>query len=180
MTHGVLIPNMVAAKNIDTYNASFVSTTDVDNGALIVKGDISSDASEGQVFEATLTDTANTLGVWMAFSPEDTILVDGAGNQYKIGILDPRTFTNVAGLVFSAFKPQVEDIITVAGGITGVSALAYAIIDAANDGKLVFSATANASGTTFKVLETTYISIASANAYGSQRVTAYKLQCTNN
>ena len=56
----------------------------------------------------------------MAFSAEDVVLTDALGNQYKVGTLDPRAFTNVAGTVFSGFQPQVGDIITIsADGIEG-------------------------------------------------------------
>jgi hypothetical protein len=109
----------------------------------------------------------------MAYSPEDTITVDAAGNQYKIGQLDPRTFTNVAGLVFSAFKVQVGDKVLIsADGISGDAADYVVAVNGAT--KLAF-ADAAISGLSFKVVETTYMSIATGNP--SQRATAYLLEC---
>ncbi len=113
----------------------------------------------------------------MAFSPEDVVLTDELGNQFKVGTLDPRAFTNKAGVVFSGFRPMLGDLILIsADGIEGTKD-AYAIA-AAGKNKLQFSAEAGA-GLTYKVVETTYISVASANKIGSQRVTAYLLECVN-
>ena len=118
----------------------------------------------------------------MASSPIDTILVDALGNQYKPGILDPRAFTNVAGKVFSAFKPQVGDIITMtaAGFSNDYSDTMLYANAVASQGTLAFGATQTASALSFKVLEVTYISIASASNLGTQRVAAYKLECVAN
>ena len=114
----------------------------------------------------------------MAYSPEDVVLTDGLGNQFKVGTLDPRAFTNIAGTVFSGFKPQVGDLVLVsADGISG-EANSYAV--AANGtSKLAFAGDA-IDGLSFKVVETTYISLASANNIGSQRVVAYLLECVAN
>ena len=115
----------------------------------------------------------------MAFSPEDVVLTDDLGNQFKVGTLDPRAFTNRANVVFSGFKPQVGDLVLIsADGISGGTAKAYAV---ATNGSSVLAFADNAiSGLSFKVVETTYISVASANNIGSQRVTAYLLECVAN
>ena len=36
----VLIPTLTAAKNVDIYNGSFIATTDLDNGNVFAKGDL--------------------------------------------------------------------------------------------------------------------------------------------
>ena len=82
---------------------------DLQNGSVFAKGDEYSE----QVYEIAAPAEGNLKGLWMASSPIDTVLTDATGNQYKPGILDPRAFTNPKGLVFSAFKPQVGDIITI-------------------------------------------------------------------
>lgn len=178
MAKGILIPTLTAAKNIDVLNRSFVSATDIDNGYVFTKGDLSADADKTQVYKAVTPAEGSLTGLWMAFTAEDVVLTDELGNQFKVGNLDPRSFTNRANTVFSGFKPQVGDLVLIsADGISG-SAAAYAV--AANGAsKLAFNETAGA-GLSFKVVETTYISLASANNIGSQRVTAYLLECVAN
>lgn len=168
----VLVPSLVAAKNIDSLNASFIDdTNDYENGAIIAAGDYSKE----QVYEvAAVGEDLHNL--FMVFSPEDTIITDAAGNEYKIGINDPRTFTNVAGKVFSAYRPQVGDKILIsADGIEG-TADDYAVA-ATGESKLQFDSAA-ADGLSYKVLDdSAYISIGGASAIGSQRVAAYLLEC---
>jgi hypothetical protein len=62
----------------------------------------------------------NSSNLWMAYSPEIVTVVTATGNKYRGLTPDPREFTNIEGEVFSAFKPQVGDIITLtAEAITG-------------------------------------------------------------
>lgn len=178
MAKSILIPTLVAAKNIDSYNRSFKGEADIDNGNVFVKGDLSVLADESQVYAAEAPATGSLSGLWMAFTAEDVVLTDDLGNQFKVGTLDPRAFTNKAGTVFSGFKPQAGDLILIsADGIEG-DAADYAV---AVDGeyKLAFADEA-IEGLSFKVVETTYISVASANNIGSQRVAAYLLECVAN
>ena len=167
----VLIPSLVAAKNVDSYNATFMSATDdIDNGMVFAAGDY----SEEQVYDvAAISDLHN---IFMAFSPEDTIITDAMGNEYKIGINDPRTFTNVKGKVFSAYRPQVGDKILIsATGIEGTAA-DFAVV-AAGENKLQY-ADAAVDGLSYKVLNAdTYISIGGATNIGSQRIAAVLLEC---
>ena len=178
--NAVLEQTLTAAKNVDIYNGSFIySSADLNNGSVFVKGDESSE----QVYEAVAPSTGSLNNLWMASSPVDTILVDALGNQYKPGILDPRAFTNPKGLVFSAFKPQVGDIITIsADGISGDYTDGTTKYVNAADGefKLAFGTTQTSDALSFKILKPTYISVASANAIGSQRIVAYKLECVAN
>ena len=167
----VLVPTLVAAKNIDSLNASFIdNTNDYENGAIIAAGDYSKE----QVYEVAAVSELHNL--FMVFSPEDTIITDAAGNEYKIGINDPRTFTNVKGKVFSAYRPQVGDKILIsAEGIEG-TADDFAVA-AAGESKLQF-ASAAVDGLSYKVLDdSAYISIGGASNIGSQRVAAYLLEC---
>ena len=178
--NAVLEQTLTAAKNVDIYNGSFIyEDADLQNGSVFAKGDEYSE----QVYEIEAPATGSLNGLWMASSPVDTILTDATGNQYKPGILDPRAFTNPAGLVFSAFKPQVGDIITIsADGIKGTyDAETTAYVNAANgEFKLEFGTTQTSNALSFKVIKPTYISVASANAIGSQRIVAYKLECVAN
>ena len=174
----VLVPTLTAAKNVDIYNGSFISETDLDNGAVFGKGDLSESGS--QVYETVTPATGKLSGLWMAFSPEDTVITDAVGNQYKIGINDPRTFTNVANVPFSAFKVNVGDLVTMTaeGFSNSIGENTYAVAQNGSN-QLLFASDA-IDGLSFKVIETTYLSIAGANAIGSQRVTAYLLECVAN
>lgn len=177
--NAVLEQTLTAAKNVDIYNGSFIyEDADLQNGSVFAKGDEYSE----QVYEIEAPATGSLNGLWMASSPVDTILTDATGNQYKPGILDPRAFTNPKGLVFSAFKPQVGDIITIsADGIEGDYDDTMLYVNAANgEFKLEFGTTQTANALSFKVIKPTYISVASANAIGSQRIVAYKLECVAN
>lgn len=182
MAKSILIPTLVAAKNIDSLNRSFVSTADLDNGNVFGKGELSTNAGESQVYKTVTPATESLSGLYMAFSAEDVVLTDDLGNQFKVGTLDPRAFTNKAGTVFSGFKPQVGDLVLIsADGISGDAAAyadAYAV--AANGASQLAFAEAAGAGLSFKVVETTYISLASANNIGSQRVPAYLLECVAN
>lgn len=178
MAKSILIPTLVAAKNIDSLNRSFVSTADLDNGNVFGKGELSTNAGESQVYNTVTPATGSLSGLYMAFSAEDVVLTDDLGNQFKVGTLDPRAFTNKAGTVFSGFKPQVGDLVLIsADGISG-EAKNYAV--AANGASQLAFADAAVTGLSFKVVETTYISLASANNIGSQRVPAYLLECVAN
>lgn len=177
--NAVLEQTLTAAKNVDIYNGSFIyEDADLQNGSVFVKGDEYSE----QVYEVEEPATGSLNGLWMVSSPVDTILTDATGNQYKPGILDPRAFTNPAGLVFSAFKPQVGDIITIsADGIDGDYGDTMLYVNAVNgEFKLAFGATQTSNALSFKIIKPTYISVASANAIGSQRIVAYKLECVAN
>lgn len=168
----VLIPSLVAAKNVDSYNASFIAEKDIDNGMVFAAGEYSDD----QVY--TLAEIESLHNIYMAYSPEDTIITDAMGNEYKIGINDPRAFTNVAGKVFSAYRPQVGDKILIsAAGIEG-NAADYAVVAAGKD-KLQYADSA-VEGLSYKVIkDDDYMSIGGATNIGSQRIAAVKLECVS-
>lgn len=175
----VLEQTLTAAKNIDTLNGSFIHVADLPNGSVFTKGNKNS----AQVYEVGAIEAGALDNLWMASNPVDVVLTDVTGNQYKPGILDPRAFTNKSGLVFSAFKPQKGDLITItADGFTNeyeAGTHLYANVTAGSN-KLTFGATQTADALSFAIVEVTYISIASASALGSQRVPAYLLECVHN
>ena len=174
----ILVKTLTASKNIDALNRSFKSETDLDNGSVFQMGDLSTENGESQVYTVEAPATGSLSGLWMAASPVDVIITDALGNEYKPGINNPGAFTNVAGLVFSGFKPEAGDLITLsADGIDG-DADDY-VVAVNGENKLAFASAAG-DGLTFKVEETTYISVAGINGIGSQRVVAYKLRCLAN
>ena len=109
----VVIKRRVAAHNIDALNRAVVATVDLENGSIFTLSARSENDAEGEVWKA-VEPTAGAKNVWMAKSSEVTITTIGKDDyalQMKGIVEDPRMFTNVKGLVFDAFKPQVGDII---------------------------------------------------------------------
>ena len=175
--HGVLIRNVVASQNVDSWNRTALTSgsNTMDNGNVFRLDTISGSSGYGEVWQATTpTLSGSTLNnLWMAASPETiSYTVDGT-LVYKGLNMDPRRFYNPAGLVFDAFKPQVGDIITLSTDcLTGTAAQAFAN---AADGTsvLAWGAAQTASALSLSYLATTYISIGSG-AIDTQRLTAYK------
>ena len=109
----VVIKRRVAAHNIDALNRAVVATEDLENGSVFTLEERSKVEGEDEVWKA-VEPTGAIKGLWMAKSSEVTITTIGEGDyalQMKGIVEDPRMFTNVKGLVFDAFKPQVGDII---------------------------------------------------------------------
>lgn len=178
MNNAVVILTSVAAMNVDSYNRSFKSTKDIQNGAVFKCGTLSTTEGESEVFNA-VTASATDTGLYMAFTAEDTIVTIG-GQQYKFDLIDPRLYTNVAGLVFSGFRLMPGDRITMAGGITG-NPEAYVVVNAS--GALEYSKTAPTSGTYFTAIQNTYISAAGVGngaIGGTQRLAAVELEVSAN
>ena len=117
----VVIKRRVAAHNIDALNRTVVATEDLENGSIFTLAARSTNDGEDEVWSAAKP-TATSSNVWMAKSSEVTITTVGEGDyalQMKGIVEDPRMFTNVKGLVFDAFKPQVGDIIEMTLGEDG-------------------------------------------------------------
>ena len=176
MAYSVLKQDQVAAMNIDSYNRSVVASVDIENGNVFSLSGKSATAGQPEVWTAATPVTATLDELWMAYEPEVVLTVSGT-LQYKGLNNDPRNFINLTGDVFTAFKPQVCDIITIStDGVAGTKASnGYAV---AVDGTVeVTWAASGISGLTLKLLNTNYISIPSGNI-GSQRVTAYQFEVT--
>lgn len=175
MAHNVMIPNAVAAMNVDAWNRSAVASTDVDNGNIVILSALSTTAGEAEVWTALTPSTSDGLtGVWMVGEPE--VVVTDA--KYKGLDPDPRNFFVNDGDVFSCFKPQLGDIITMtADGLAGTKSTNTFVnaVDSTGGLKPLWASSQAASVFSMKLIETTYISIGSG-AIDSQRVTAYKFQ----
>ena len=172
-THAVLVPNMIAAMNIDSLNRSAQSASDVDNGNIVIL--TSRVSGQPEVFTAVVPSTANGLtGVWIAYDPE--IVLTAA--KYKGIDPDPRNYYNEIGKTFSVFKPQIGDIITLTAEALAGSKDANTFANATDTTgglKPLWGATQTASVFSLKLLATTYISIADGSI-GNQRVTAYQFE----
>lgn len=178
--HGVLIPEQIAAMNVDSYNRSVRSSasalTNIDNGFVLLLGGKSQVADESEVFLAGTPATGSLSGLWMAYSGDEIVLTDA---RYKGIDPDPRNFFNAWGKVFSAYKPQVGDIITLTDDALGGSYIANTTTHInATDGtmKLTWGNSQTADVLSYKLLGVKYISLATG-AIDSQRTTAYQFEC---
>lgn len=173
--HGILIPRAIMATNVDSLNRSVVDAADIDNGNVMVMGARSTTAGLAEVFEVSQPVTNSLTGLWMAYSGDEIVLT---GN-YKGLDPDPRNFYNKAGQVFSAYKPQLADIILVnaeALGGTFIGGTTTHVNATDQSWKLVWGNSQTASVLSYKLLSVSYISLATGGI-DSQRQTAYILEC---
>jgi hypothetical protein len=174
--HGVLIPEQIAAANIDSYNRSVWSSaaSSIDNGMIFAcTTKVWTTGSGAEVFRIQAPTTGSLTDLWMAYSGDEIVVTD---SKYKGLDPDPRNFYNATSKVFSAYKPAVGDIILLtAEAMTGTveSAFANAVTGA---WQLTWAAASIAIGLSYKYLQTKYISLATG-AIDTQRVAAYQLEC---
>ena len=176
MAYGVLIPSAIAATNIDSLNRSVVDAAAIENGSVMVMGTKSTTAGLSEVFEVSAPATGSLTGLWMAYSNDEVVLT---ASKYKGLDPDVRNFRNEAGSVFSAFKPQLGDIVTVsADALAGTFTSGTTTHVNATDGawKLTWGNSQTSSVLSYKLLKVTYFSLATG-AIDTQRVTAYELEC---
>lgn len=176
MAHNVLIQRVVGAKNVAIWNRSAVHATEAfDNGNLVSLGALSTTDGEGEVFQAAVPATATLDELWMVYSPEIVVTVDGT-KKFKGIDIDPQDFEVPALTVMDVYKPQVGDIITMtADGLAGTKSTNEFVVATDASKKLTWAAAA-ISGMSYKLMSTEYISIGTG-AINPQRVTAYRFQC---
>ena len=178
--HGILIPEAIVAMNIDAYNRSAVCTsTTIDNGDVFsLSGKVGTSGSGVEVFLVAENTSASATGLWMAYSGDEIVVTD---SRYKGLDPDPRNFYTATGKVFSAYKPQVGDIIllTAEALTTPYSASATYANIVTTSWKLDWAAAQSVSGLSYKFLGVKYISLATGGI-DTQRVTAYELECVAN
>jgi len=176
MSYGVLIPNRVASMNVDSYNRSAVSASDLENGMVVaLTSGKSATAGETELWTAVQPATANLAsGLWMIYSPELVLTISGSA-QFSGIDPNPQNFINKATRPFDIFKLQVGDIFTITGDvITGTKSTNTYIVATDSDYQLNWAAAA-ISGLSCKLLGTTYISIPDGGV-NSGRVTAYQFE----
>lgn len=179
MSYSVFIPNAIAALNVDAWNRSAVSASNIENGNLLVLSGKSATAGESECWTAIAPSTSDGLtGLWIAYEPEVVLTVSGS-SQYKGLDPDPRNFINLAGKVFSCFKPQLGDIFTVSAdwfsGAKGGSDTHANATNSTGGFFPVWGTSQTASVFSVKLLSTTYISLATG-AMDTQRITAYQVE----
>jgi len=171
MAYNVVIKRQVAARNIDALNRSFRADVDIENGNIMLLDTRSDVDGEDEVFVASKP-AADSLGVWMAKSSEVVVSDLGTVKARNL-IVDPRAFTNVAGLIGSAFCPQKKDIIEMTNGDAEND---YMIADA--DYALVGAAAAG-TGFAMKKIGTSILHIGNG-ALNKTPVTTYIYEVVNN
>lgn len=178
--HAVLIPEAVAAMNIDSLNRSVIdlgaSASSIDNGNVFEIDSKHTSGSLTEVFEIVQASSASPTDMWMAYSGDEVVIT---ASKYKGLDPDPRNFFNEDNKVFSAFKPQVGDIILVTADAFSNSFddHDYACGQASSF-KLLWVNDERSTGLCYKFLATKYISLADGSI-GDQRVTAYELECVS-
>jgi hypothetical protein len=172
MAYGVMVPVAIAATNVDAWNRSAISSASIfENGGLCALLTKSTTAGEAELWTATVPATADLMKDWIVYDPELVWTSSYRG-------LDPdvRNYTVAIGRTFSAFKPQVHDLMLMSEdcftGAKGVNTFA-----AATNGQVqfVWGATQDASAVALKYIATQYISIATG-AINDQRVVAYLME----
>ena len=120
--HSVLIPSAIAAMNIDSLNRNVISASPIDNGNIFAMGVQYTSGSLTEVFAVAQPSAGSAVGMWMAYSGDEIVLTEA---KYKGLDPDPRNFFNAAGKVFSAFKPQIGDIIVLTADAFSNTCLLY-------------------------------------------------------
>lgn len=180
MAYGVAYASKIAATNVGSYNRTAVSSADIENGSvfLLNAGQESTTSDRYTVVQPT---TGNLSGLYMALTPEIVVVKTASGKTYRGIDPDPSDFINYAGDSIDAVKLQVGDVVTMSTDcITGtISTNTFAV--AANAAyKLAWAASAGA-GLSLKLLETTYIVIASGQpSVLASRKLAYKFEVVAN
>ena len=175
MSHGILIPNQIAATNVDAWNRPAVSASNIDNGNIVKLTTYGVATGEAEVWTAVVPSTGAGLNdVWMAYDPELVWT-----NNYRGLDPDVRNFYVGAGRIFSVFLPRLWDIIKLTDDnlVTGTGAAvgSYAVATDTTGGlKLVWTSGWTSATAVFALqcLAINYISIGTG-AIDNQRITAY-------
>ena len=177
--HGILLPEQIAAQNIDSYTRSAVSAASVDNGNIVMLTTYGVLAANKEVFTAVAPSTGNGLtGVWMVYEPE--LVWTGS---YRGLDPDVRNFYTVATRVFSVFSPQLGDLLRMTADnlVTGTGAAlgSFAIATNSTGGLKPVWTSGWTSGTAVFAMKctsiTSYISIGTG-AIDSQRIASYDFE----
>lgn len=166
----------IVAMNVDAYNRDAKATVDLVNGSIFQLASKSEVKGEEDIWLATAPASGALTNLWMAYTPEEVITASGT-LQFKNIVVDPQHFTNIAGKVLAAFKPQVGDVITLtAASIGGEIGLNGYVVATNGEYKLQWAAAA-VTGLSLKLIKAKYITVASGSTIGAiQRITAYEFE----
>lgn len=174
MAYGVIIPNYIQATDVQTLNRAVKASYAVENGSVFSLS-YAVTAGEQEVFVASTPATGKLAGLWMAYEPEVVTTISGT-YEFKGIDNDVRNFINIAGKVFSAFKPKVLDVITMSeDAITGTKGANTFVVGTVGASKLTWATVAGA-GLSLSLMKPTYISIGNAGLANLQRTTSYMFE----
>jgi hypothetical protein len=174
--HAILIPQQIAAQNIDSLTRSaYATATNFDNGNVCKLTTHGAASGQAEVWTAVAPSTgAGLTDIWMAYSPE--LVWTGS---YRGLDPDVRNFYNAYPRVFDVFSPQVHDIFLLTGnGIATGTGVGAAFINCTDASGVKLEWAASSPGTCFaaKLIATQYISLAGGTLGETQRVTAYQFE----
>jgi hypothetical protein len=175
MAHTVLIPNKIAATNVDAYVRPFIAPQNMDNGYVFTLGGVSSTAGS-EVWTVTVPTTGSLSGLWMQMESEIPFLASGTNVYNGLGTI--RDFYVSASQVATAFKPQVGDIITVTAEAftSGTAPTAGQHCVAVNGAYTLTAQAAGGAGQDWVCREVNFIPYADGTI-GTGRLTSYRLEC---
>lgn len=179
MAHAVIELNAVAAKDVDALNRSVTcATADLDSGNVFTLASKSTAAGQSQVWLATAPATGALTNLWMAGDTQFVDTITSTGQTFRNIDANPLDAYFAQGTVFSAFKPQVGDLITMTqAALTGAAAMGSNTYATAANG--VFTLTPGAAaieGLSLKLIATTYITIGNGGLGNTQRTVAYQFE----
>lgn len=174
-SYGVIVPDKIAAQNVDAWNRPVVSATALENGFVARLETMSTTTGESEVWVATApaTTAPGLTELWMIYEPE----IVNTADKYRGLDPDPRNLQHAIGDIVSAFKIQVGDIITFsADALTGTKSTNTFVNATNGDFQLTWGATQTADVVSFRLMTTTSLSIG-LGSIGTQRITAYRMEC---
>jgi hypothetical protein len=178
MAYSVLNAGNIMAQHIDSLVKNAVYTAGaLENGNVIVLGDLSSTSGEEEVYVASTPATAS-LGTDIFYMVNEPAMpLVGSTYQFKGLIDDPTEFNIAASTVFSCYKPQVGDeIILSEDGIAGTISTNTYIIPANGTTELTWASSTSTVSLAYELIDTTYIKVPGSIFYDT-RITAYKFRC---
>lgn len=169
MAYGIVELLSVAAHNTDSYNVTFVSSDNIENGSIFSMG--TQVTGNQDQFNAVKPATANLAKqFYMAASPIRVITTLGDSSQFVDLTPNPKAFINVAGQPIDGVALKIGDRVRLSADALAGAKGSYTNV-VATDGAYKLTWGAAISGLTLELLGTTYISV--ADGFGSQRTTAY-------
>lgn len=179
--HGVFIPRQIGAMNVDIWNRHAISGSavgDLDNGSVVRLTGKSTDPDKFEVWETALVSNAATDVLWMAYSGEEFM----PGKQPSLEADNVKYFTNEEGKVFSVYRPQVHDIITLnADAINEAKSTGDLYLVPKKDQKKLSWSSTSGSGLCYKYIQDTTITFGGTSGFNthftSGREDAYIFEC---
>ena len=171
--HGVLLTKAVAAMNVDSYVRSAKISADMDNGWVVSLSGLTAAAGENEVWTAVQPVTGTLNALWMV-DGESIVLTE---SRYKGINPNIRDFYTPSGKVFTVFKPQVGDIISLSAEALAGTKSTNGFVVGTNSAYALTWAAAAISGLSLKLLATDYLSAPSTGAIGElQRFDIYRFE----